>query len=130
MDTGGVPLPRRMAVFNRSVTNHVARHIAGWAPGFAIVSHVGRRSGRRYETPVNVFRRDGGYLFALTYGEGEWVRNVLAAGGCAIRTRRRTIELTDPQLRRDASRRGIPIPARWILGWVGVDEFLTLQPLP
>jgi deazaflavin-dependent oxidoreductase (nitroreductase family) len=124
-----MPLSRRMADFNKKVTNHVTRHLAGWAPGFAIVHHRGRRSGRAYETPVNVFVRDGTYLFALTYGEGEWVKNVVAANGCEIRARRRTIALTDPHLFRDPERTGIPIPARWILGLVDVDEFLTMKPV-
>jgi deazaflavin-dependent oxidoreductase (nitroreductase family) len=124
-----VPLPRSLAEVNRRFTNRVTRHIAGWAPGFAIVCHVGRRSGRCYRTPVNVFRRGGGYRFALTYGEGEWVRNVLAAGSCEIRTRRRTIRLTDPRLFRDPRRAGIPIPTRWVLAAVDVDEFLEMRPV-
>src|SRR5262245_15159115 len=97
-ETEAMPLSRGVASFNKRVTNHLTRHIAGWAPGFAIVHHVGRRSGRAYETPVNVFHRDGTYLFALTYGEGEWVRNVLAADGCEIVTRRRRIALGAPRL--------------------------------
>jgi len=116
-----------MAEFNKLVTNRVSRHVAPWAPGFAMVHHTGRRSGRSYETPVNVFRRDDGYLFALTYGEGEWVKNVVAAGACEITTRRRTIALHEPLLYRDARRAGIPIPARWVLGLVKVDEFMTMQ---
>ncbi len=36
--------------------------------GFAIISYDGRTSGRTYRTPMNVLRRDGDYLFALTYG--------------------------------------------------------------
>jgi len=126
-ENGPVPLPRAMAEFNKLVTNRIARHIAPWAPGFALVHHTGRRSGRAYETPVNLFRRDGGYLFALTYGEGEWVKNVMAAGGCAITTRRRTVALHEPRLYRDPHRTGIPIPARWILGLVKVDEFVAMQ---
>ena len=101
--------------------------LAGWAPGFAIVRHVGRKSGREYRTPVNLFRHDGDYLIALTYGEGEWVRNVLAAGGCIIRTRRREVELTDPLIHRDPDRHGVPVPVGWILGLVDVDRFLTLK---
>jgi deazaflavin-dependent oxidoreductase (nitroreductase family) len=100
-------------------------------PGFAIVIHVGRRSGRTYETPVNVFRRDGRYVFALTYGEeSDWVRNVLAAGGCRIRTRGRTIELRDPRRFSDPSRQVVPRPARWILGLIHVHEFLALHDAP
>jgi hypothetical protein len=61
-----MPLSKRVAHFNKHVTNRLTRHIAGWLPGFAIVSHVGRRSGRSYRTPVNVFRVGERYLFALT----------------------------------------------------------------
>lgn len=123
-----MPLSRRMARFNRRFTNHLTRHFASWAPGFALLEHVGRRSGRLYETPVNVFRAQGRYVFALTYGESEWVKNVLAAGGCAIRTRRRTIELAEPERFRDPSRHLVPIPARWILKLADVDDFVALRP--
>src|SRR5258708_9874623 len=34
-------------------------------PGFGIVTHVGRKSGRIYRTPVNVFREPDGFLIAL-----------------------------------------------------------------
>ena len=56
-------LPQRLARFNRHVTNPIQRMWAGWAPSFAIIEHLGRRSGKRYRTPVNVFtarmRRNG-----------------------------------------------------------------------
>ena len=100
-----MPLSRRVAHFNRRVTNRLTRHIAWWAPGFAIVTHVGRRSGRTYRTPVNVFRDGDRYVFALTYGrDADWVRNVLAAGRCEIRTRGRTVRLEQTRAvhRRDA----------------------------
>jgi deazaflavin-dependent oxidoreductase (nitroreductase family) len=124
-----MPLPRQLAHFNRRVTNRITRRLAGWMPGFAIVIHVGRRSGRTYSTPVNVFRDRGRYVFALTYGpESDWVRNVLAAGGCKIKTRRQVVELRDPQRFTDPGRRLVPPPARWILGLVNVDEFMALSP--
>lgn len=122
-----MPISRRVARFNTRVTNRVTRHIAGWIPGFAIVTHVGRRSGRVYHTPVNVFRHGDRYVFALTYGpESDWVRNVIAAGGCEIRTRRTNIELRHPQRFSDPSRRLVPIPARWMLRLGSVAEFLAL----
>jgi deazaflavin-dependent oxidoreductase (nitroreductase family) len=122
-----VPLPKRLARFNRRVTNPVLRHVASWAPGFAVVHHVGRRSGRTYRTPVNVFRREGRYVFALTYGkDSDWVRNVVAAGGCEIETRRRIVALRDPVLFHDEERRAVPAPPRWVLGLAGVDDFLSL----
>ncbi len=122
-----MPLSRRVARFNRRVTNRIARRVATWAPTLGIVQHRGRRSGRTYETPVNVFRDGDRYVFALTYGEGDWVRNVLDAGGCEIRTHRRSIRLADPQRVDDASRRLVPIPFRWVLGLLRVHEFLVMR---
>ena len=80
---------RPLAAFHRAVTNRIARRFANRLPGFGVVTNVGRKSGRLYETPVNVFREPDGFLIALTYGrDSGWVKNVLAAGGCQLETRR------------------------------------------
>jgi deazaflavin-dependent oxidoreductase (nitroreductase family) len=123
-----VPIPKAVARFNHAALNPLMRRVAGWAPGFGIVEHVGRHSGRPYRTPVNVFRDGDRYVIALTYGpDSEWVQNVLAVGGCALRTERRTVQLGHPERFRDPERRLIPPPARWILGLLDVDEFLALR---
>src|SRR5579864_611651 len=80
---------RWVAAFNLAVTNRITSRFAARLPGFGMLTHVGRKSGRVYRTPVNVFRAPEGFLIALTYGrDSEWVRNVLAAGGCKLETRR------------------------------------------
>jgi deazaflavin-dependent oxidoreductase (nitroreductase family) len=117
-----------MATFNLRYTNKVTRHIAPWAPFFALLTHVGRTSGRRYETPVNVFQVDKRWVFALTYDESQWVKNVQAAGHCQIRTRRHDVALAEPERLHDPTRALIPIPFRWILRLVGVEDFLVLRP--
>jgi deazaflavin-dependent oxidoreductase (nitroreductase family) len=123
-----MPIPRSVATFNRRVTNHVSRLVAGWLPGFAIVFHVGRRSGRQYRTPVNVFRRGEAYVFALTYGaDSDWVKNVEAAGRCEIETRRRVVPLTNPSRFTDAARRSVPALVRPVLRLIDVDEFLSMR---
>jgi deazaflavin-dependent oxidoreductase (nitroreductase family) len=123
-----MPLPRRLAKFNRVVTNRVLGPLARYLPGFAIVSHVGRRSGRSYRTPVNLFRRGDGYVIALTYGaDSQWVRNVLAAGGADIESRGRRLHLVDPEVVRDPARSVVPTPVRVPLGLAKVDEFMLLK---
>jgi deazaflavin-dependent oxidoreductase (nitroreductase family) len=100
-------------------------------PGLGLVIHRGRRSGRRYETPVNVFPAEDGYVFALTYGpDTDWVRNVLAAGGCELRTRGRTVRLMSPRLYRDEDRRGIRPFERQVLRVLSVADFLALKSAP
>jgi hypothetical protein len=52
---------------------------------FSLVRHVGRTSGREYETPLILARVDGGFVAELTYGTGvSWYRNVVAAGRCVV----------------------------------------------
>ena len=123
-----MPLPKALARFNRVVTNPIVRHVAGRLPGFGIVMHVGRRSGRMYRTPVNFFRRDDRYVIALTYGiDSQWVRNVLAAGACDVETRGRSIRLVEPEIAQDPRRRLVPAPVRPILRLVGVSDFMVLR---
>ena len=123
-----MPLPRSVARFNRVTLNHVTRPLAGHMPGLGVVVHTGRRSGRRYRTPVNVFRRTGGFAIALTYGsDAQWTRNVLAAGGAEVETRGRTHGVTNPRVVRDPERKAVPAPIRAILGRLRVDEFLLVD---
>ncbi len=126
-----MPLSRNVAQFNRRVTNRVLGHIAGWMPGFGIVTHIGRRSGRRYRTPINLFQAGDVYRIALTYGpESDWVRNVLAAGGCEIETRRKHIVLAHPRIVDDPRRDWVPPVVRLILRlvnrFVSVPEYMEL----
>jgi deazaflavin-dependent oxidoreductase (nitroreductase family) len=127
-----VVIPKQVARFNnRVVTNRISSPVAGWLPGFGIVEHIGRRSGRRYRTPVNVFRTSDGYVIALTYGsDTDWVKNVLAAQGCMLTVRRRRVPLRDPRVVRDEDRRPAPPVVRQMLGLLGVTEFIYLTDEP
>lgn len=122
-----MPLSRRMARFNRVVTNPILGRLAPWLPGFGVIYHRGRTSGRGYHNPVNVFRRDDGFVVALTYGSRtDWVKNVLAAGECDLLTRGQRYHLVNPTVYIDTERSGMPAPVRMILTAVKVTEFITL----
>jgi deazaflavin-dependent oxidoreductase (nitroreductase family) len=97
-------------------------------PGFGILTHVGRKSGRLYRTPVNVFREPDGFLIALTYGrECEWVRNVIAAGGCKLETRCVLYQLSAPTIVHDPARRRFPLLVGMILRIIGANDFMQLS---
>jgi len=105
---------RLRPVVNRYL-NRFTRPLARRLPGFAILTHRGRKSGRTYQTPINVFRRGDDYFFFLTYGsDAQWVKNVLANGSCSIETRGRVVELAEPKLVTDAELRPAPPPVRFI----------------
>jgi deazaflavin-dependent oxidoreductase (nitroreductase family) len=119
---------RWVAAFNLAITNRITSRFAARLPGFGILTHRGRKSGRVYRTPVNVFRAPNGFLIALTYGrESEWVKNVLTAGGCQLETCRVRYQLSAPTIVHDPSRRTFPLLVRMILGLIGANDFMQLS---
>ena len=118
---------RWLAKINIAFTNRITSLFAGWLPGFGILTHVGRKSGRVYRTPINVFRASNGFIIALTYSsQSEWVKDVLAAGGCELKTRGKEYQLSSPNVVHDPTRRRFPIPVRVVLRIVGADEYMEL----
>ena len=83
------------AVFNKS-----QMRTAGTPGAYAgIVRHVGRVSGRAYETPVSPVPTDDGFAIALVYGNRtSWLRNVLASGGATLVTEGETWDVDRPEL--------------------------------
>lgn len=122
-------LPRWLARANKAGLNRVVKHVAPWTPALGLVVHRGRRSGRRYETPVMLFPARDGFIIALTYGgeHTEWVKNVVAAGGCELRTGGRVLTMGSPDVYRDEARRGIRPVERQALRLLGAADFLSLK---
>jgi deazaflavin-dependent oxidoreductase (nitroreductase family) len=122
-----MPAPRWLARFNLRVTNRVLGPPARYMPGFGVVIHTGRRTRQRYRTPVMVFPHGNRYVIALTYGrDSQWVRNVLAQGGCKLETRGRILDLSAPRLFHDESRRDVPAFTHPMLRLLDVSDFLEL----
>jgi deazaflavin-dependent oxidoreductase (nitroreductase family) len=118
----------RLRPITTRLFNPLARRVAGRLPWFGILTYRGRTSGRTYHTPLNVFRRGDSYVFALTYGgDTQWVKNVLAAGSCTLRTRGSEVRLVEPELIRDPTRMLMPLLVRVILGLNDVSEFLRMR---
>jgi deazaflavin-dependent oxidoreductase (nitroreductase family) len=86
--------------FNHAVTNRLTVRKAGRpGSGNALVRHVGRTSGRAYETPIGPFPTTDGFLVALPYGtRADWARNVLAAGRATLVFDGETVEVDAPEL--------------------------------
>jgi PPOX class probable F420-dependent enzyme/deazaflavin-dependent oxidoreductase (nitroreductase family) len=108
--------------------NPFTRLFAGRLPGFGVIIHRGRRSGRRYHTPVNVFDRGDHVVFVLTYGsDADWVRNVRSSGACELRTRGSDLFFVEPELVVDPTRSLAPRPVRLVGRLAGVTEFLRMR---
>jgi len=121
-----MPLPKSLARFNIKVTNRITGPFAAYLPGFAIVHHVGRKSGVERTTPVNMFRDTDGYVIPLTYGrDSQWVKNVLAAGRFDVERRGRRVTLTEPRIVQGAH---VPAPVKPILNALNVDDYVVARP--
>lgn len=96
---------------------------------FSLVRHVGRKSGRVYETPIIVAPVPEGFIAELTYGENvNWYRNIVAAGCCELLvngTAHRVVAI-EP-FPADLGRRAFGLPARLVLQLLGREEFRLLR---
>jgi deazaflavin-dependent oxidoreductase (nitroreductase family) len=103
--------------------------IATRLPAFGVLTHVGRKTGRVYRTPINLFRRGDHYLFFLTYGSDvQWVKNVIAAGSCSVETDGRVVELVEPELITDPELRPAPSHVRFVERRIaGVTQYLRMR---
>ena len=77
-----MPYPRWLAKINKRVFN----------PGqirkgsYPVVTHIGRSSGKVYQTPLDAFPTRTGYVLVARYGpNSDWIRNILAAGSATLR---------------------------------------------
>jgi deazaflavin-dependent oxidoreductase (nitroreductase family) len=105
-------IPRRVIRFNNAINNPIQRQYAWLLPPWAVVSHRGRRSGRRYLTPVVAFKRGKTLSIGILYGErSDWVQNLLAGGGEVVRGGR-TYELVNPRVLEARSADGISAAGR------------------
>jgi deazaflavin-dependent oxidoreductase (nitroreductase family) len=53
--------------------------------GASVVRHIGRKTGRSYDTPVRAVRTADGFVIALPYGPNtDWLKNVIASGRATI----------------------------------------------
>jgi deazaflavin-dependent oxidoreductase (nitroreductase family) len=92
-------VPRAVAQFNRRVTNPVARSITPWLPCLGTLEHVGRRSGRHYQTPLLVFKTQDGFVILIGYGpQTDWLKNVLAGGPTVLHKRGKALALASPRI--------------------------------
>ncbi len=88
-------MPRWLARVNKHVFNPIEVK-RGARP---VLTHVGRKSGTTYRTPMDAHRLPGGFVFIPMYGpKTDWVNNALAAEGARLTIRDEEWELVNPRL--------------------------------
>jgi deazaflavin-dependent oxidoreductase (nitroreductase family) len=137
-----VVLPRvfrrnRDVLFNRgwfkkflTTYNGMARKIAGTErSSWGLLTHVGRRSGRVYQTSLGTNIYGDGFILPLGYGpQTDWYRNLMATGTCTLTWKGRTYQLERPQLISGPEvMRAWPLGSRIMLQLAGMHDFVWLH---
>jgi deazaflavin-dependent oxidoreductase (nitroreductase family) len=84
--------------FQIKYINPMLRPLSKRLPGFAVIKHRGRTSGKGYETIVTAYRKGSVLAIGLAHGKTNWVKNVLAAGDADIHVGRKDLHLVNPRV--------------------------------
>ncbi len=88
-----------LRLFTRAMRPLALRSAGKEGSNTSVVRHVGRRSGRTYETPVISAQHDDSFLIALPYGQRtDWLKNVLDKGSAAIVINGQVHEVDRPEV--------------------------------
>jgi deazaflavin-dependent oxidoreductase (nitroreductase family) len=99
-------------VFNRAVA-FLTRHGVSIV-GSRVLAVRGRTSGEWRTTPVNLLEHDGHRYLVSPRGEGQWVRNLRAAGTGELRVGRRTEAFRGREL---ADEEKVPVLRSYLRRW-------------
>ena len=91
-------VPPALENFQIKYINPLMRPLSRKLPGMSVISHTGRTSGTRYQTPVTAYRKGDTLAIGLIHGKTNWVKNVLAAGQADIRVSRKDLHLVNPRV--------------------------------
>jgi deazaflavin-dependent oxidoreductase (nitroreductase family) len=114
----------------KNTLNRLTTRIARTGRGpFALVRHVGRKSGRTHETPLVLARVPEGFVAELTYGPSvSWYRNIVSAGQCAVVFRRQEFHVHSVEpYAAEAGIRAFGKPAGAVLRLLRRHEFRLLR---
>jgi deazaflavin-dependent oxidoreductase (nitroreductase family) len=125
-------LPLLRPLIKRVINPRTLRAVARGESNYAVVHHVGRRSGTDYQTPVEAYRTAEGALILLPYGPvTDWCRNILAARQCTVTVDGQDLALSAPEVV-PASVAEARVPADVARRWhrQGIAHYLWLKSAP
>jgi deazaflavin-dependent oxidoreductase (nitroreductase family) len=115
------PTASRRAI-NWAVRQLAKRGLAG--RHVCVLTVRGRKTGRRYETPVTLIENGDRWLVA-PYGEVNWVRNARAAGEVELTRARRTETV---RIEEATAEQAAPVLKRYVKAVAVVRPFFDVKP--
>lgn len=99
-DAPGVPMlvPPWLERLQIKFVNPLIRPFSKRVPGFGVIKHRGRTSGKDYETIVTPYRKGHMLAIGLVHGKTNWVKNVLAAGEADIQIGKESLHLVNARV--------------------------------
>jgi deazaflavin-dependent oxidoreductase (nitroreductase family) len=120
----------RIRYLNKRFTNKLFLPTAGkrLSP-YAMLLHIGRKTGAIYKIPVVTSHQGEKFIFALPYGlDVDWYRNVRAAGGCELRWKGIEYVLSNPSgLDTEAGRKAFGRIIETLFRWRNVSDFAQMD---
>jgi deazaflavin-dependent oxidoreductase (nitroreductase family) len=107
-----------------------------FVPVIGRVHHVGRRSGKPYQTPTGIAVVGDTAVIPLSFGNrSDWSRNVRAAGNCVVQLGGKSYRATQPRFVDAASakpivRRAFDPMNRLGFRFFGIKQYLLLRVQP
>jgi deazaflavin-dependent oxidoreductase (nitroreductase family) len=120
----------RVRLFNRRFLNPLVLRYAGRQGAFyAVMEHIGRRSGQSYRTPLVAHPIEDGFVIPLPYGtKVDWLRNIQAAGGAVLHWNGQDYRLSEPtEIDAVEARKLLPPAREWVYRVVGITHYLRVQ---
>jgi deazaflavin-dependent oxidoreductase (nitroreductase family) len=124
------PLLRAIRISNKYLLNPIMGSLAGRKNSYAAaIGHTGRKSGKRFSTPVGADRTQDGFVIPLAYGTRvDWLQNVLAAGQATISAEGETHDVTEPEVIDAATALPMLVPKRRrSFERIGIAHYLTVK---
>ena len=120
-----MPMPLWWGQINKRLFNKLELR-RGTRP---VLTHVGRSSGKTYQTPLDAHAVDNGYIFILVYGsESDWVKNIMVSGSAQLRVDGNDVDLISPRLiTKEAAFQQMPATTKAPPGFLNVTEFLQMD---
>ena len=124
---------KRLRTFVKHFVNPILRNAARSSHGpFALLRHVGRKSGKNYENPIMVWRVEDGFVIVLTYGPHvDWLRNLQASEQGTLRWHKKEYVFQTPVfVDAKTARPALPALIKFVLGLKGTHEYVKLSDRP
>ena len=124
---------KRLRTFVKHFVNPLLRNFAHASHGpFALLRHVGRRSGKTYEIPIMVWPLEDGFVIVLTYGPHvDWLRNLQAAGQGSLLWHKQEYVFRKPEpIDAKTAEPALPPFLKQVLRLRGAHDFVKLSSQP